>query len=270
MTLISWPPVGGAIMTPALLACWLALVAALLSPPALALDGKLPATQVEELNSIRGVVKPSAEATLSSQIQGRISRLTVRDGERFRKNAILVALDCAKYEAELEAVRADHDAKRKILDNNLQLAGLNAIGKLEVEVSAAEEQKTQAAVRVAEVTVRGCRITAPFSGRVVTVKVNEHENVSPNDQLMSILDDTKLQIELIMPSKALAWVRRGSSFLFAADETRHDYRARVKEIGASVDPASQTVRIIGIFEQAPADILTGMSGTATFRSGQEK
>lgn len=251
-------------MTPARRTCWLSLVAALLSHPMQALDGNLPGTHAEELNSIRGFVKPSAEATLSSQIQGRISRLAVRDGERFKKNEILVALDCAKYQAELEAARAEHEAKRKTLDNNLQLAKLTAIGKLEVEVSAAEERKAEATVRVAEVTVRGCRIQAPFSGRVVTVKVNEHENVSPNDQLMSILDDTKLQIELIMPSKALAWVRKGTPFLFAVDETKRDYQARVEEIGASVDPASQTIKVKGLFQAHPHDVLAGMSGTATF------
>jgi membrane fusion protein (multidrug efflux system) len=250
--------------------CWLACDIAATGPLSLAREEKMVVANNERLNSIRGVIKPLAEATLSSQIQGRISRLAVRDGERFSKDDLLVALDCAKYEAELEASRAEHQGKRKTLDNNLGLAELKAIGNLEVEVSAAEEQKAQAAVRVAEVMVRGCRIQAPFSGRVVTVKVNEHENVFPNDELMSILDDSKLQIELIMPSKALGWVRRGSPFLFVVDETKRNYHATVKEIGASVDPASQTVRIIGVFKRPPADVLAGMSGTAAFRAGQDK
>jgi membrane fusion protein (multidrug efflux system) len=116
--------------------------------------------------------------------------------------------------------------------------------------------------------VRSCHIAAPFSGRVVAVMVNEHENVFPNDKLLSLLDDTSLEIELVLPSSTLAWLKRKSPFTFTIDETRREYPAKVKEIGANVDPASQTVKVVGSFGALPADVLAGMSGTAQFASGQ--
>jgi membrane fusion protein, multidrug efflux system len=48
------------------------------------------------------------------------------------------------------------------------------------------------------------------------------------------------------------------------DETRRSYPARVKEIGASVDAASQTIKVIGAFEKLPPEVLAGMSGSAQF------
>ena len=225
---------------------------------------KLPATKLSVLNSIRGIVKPSSEAILSSQIQGRIRRLPFKDGQRFKKGSTLVQLDCEKYKAELAAARAEHEARKKTLHNNLELSKLNAIGTLEVQVSKAEVKKALAAVRIAQVNVRGCRIKAPFSGRVVKVLVNEHENVFPNDELLGILDDRRLEIELILPSKSLAWLKKGTGFKFIVDETGRTYAAKVQEIGASVDPVSQTMRVTGVFRGARKDVLAGMSGTATF------
>jgi membrane fusion protein, multidrug efflux system len=245
-----------------LLAVW--LVSPLM--PAMA-DGKSdsnPASKAMELSTIRGVVKATAHATLASQVQGRISRVPFKEGQRFKKGALLVALDCSKYEAELASARAEYRGKKKTHENNLRLAEHQAVGHLELEVSEAEADKALAAVKAAQVNVSGCTILAPFPGRVVKMIVNEHENVFPNDQLISLLDDSLLEIELILPSKALAWLKVGTPFDYVVDETGLRYSAVVQEIGASVDPASQTVKVKGLFSAKPDRVLAGMSGTASF------
>ena len=216
------------------------------------------------LTTIRGLVKPTSRATFTSQIEARITHLPFREGQQFTKGTPLVTLDCAKHHAELHAALAEQQARLKTLDTHLKLLNLSSISALEVEVSKAEAEKAAAAVDVTRVAVRGCRIDAPFNGRVVSVFVNEHERVFPNDKLLTILDDSRLEIELILPSHTLAWLKTGSSFHFVVDETGHTYTAHMTRIGASVDPVSQTVQIVGEFSGPPKDVLAGMSGTASF------
>ncbi|MDR4481120.1 MAG: efflux RND transporter periplasmic adaptor subunit [Nitrospira sp.] len=217
-----------------------------------------------ELQAMRGIVKAATQAVLFSQIQGRVKRLPFREGARFKKGSSLVQIDCDKYRAELAGAMAEYEAKEKTHRNNLQLATLHAVGQLEVEVSAAEAKKALAAIRIMEINVRGCEITAPFSGRIVEVLVHEYENVFPNDKLLSLLDDTSLEIELVLPSNSLSWLARGGRFVFSVDETGRPYPAVVKELGANVDPASQTIKVTGRFEKLPSEVLAGMSGTASF------
>jgi multidrug efflux pump subunit AcrA (membrane-fusion protein) len=59
-------------------------------------------------------------------------------------------------------------------------------------------------------------------------------------------------------------LNRATPFTFIVDETRQAYAATIKEIGASVDPTSQTIKVIGAFVQFPEEVLAGMSGTAQF------
>lgn len=212
----------------------------------------------------RGIVKAAAQAVLYAQVQGRVSQLPYKEGQRFEKGHTLVQLDCDKYRAELAVAVAEHQGKDKVFKNNLELAKLNSVSKLDLETSEADAKKAWAAIRVAEVNVKGCLIIAPFGGRVVNLMVNEHENVFPNDKLISLLDDSSLEIELVLPSSSLAWLKRKAEFTFVIDETRKSYPARVKEIGASVDPASQTIKVTGAFEKLPPEVLAGMSGTARF------
>ena len=66
--------------------------------------GKNPSRSAEfTLDTIRGVVKPTMSAVISSEIQARITKLPFKDGQPFRKGNILVEFNCAKYEAELSA-----------------------------------------------------------------------------------------------------------------------------------------------------------------------
>ena len=148
--------------------------------------------------------------------------------------------------------------------NNQELAKLNGIGQLEVDVSEAEVKQAKAAVRSANVTVRHCKITAPFSGRVVKTLVNPHESVNPYDEVMSVLNDKTFEIELILSSTSLRWITKKSPFKFFIDETQELYLAEVVEIGARVDPVSQTIRVFGQFKEQPKQVLAGMSGSARF------
>lgn len=251
--------------SPANLAGILILVAGVLAGDSGWAKSDRPAYTVKpDTNVLRGIVRASTQAMLYAQIQGRVVHIPYKEGQRFEKGHTLVQIDCDKYKAELAAAHAEHEVKDKVYKNNLELTRLDAVSKLDLETSAAEAKKAFAAIRVAEVNVKGCQVSAPFSGRVVGVMVNEFENIFPNDKLISLLDDTSLEIELVLPSTALAWLKRKASFTFVVDETGQGYAAKIKEIGASVDPASQTIKVIGAFDKLPPDILAGMSGAAQF------
>ena len=226
--------------------------------------GKSSGIQSSDLNAVRGVVKPSEEAVISSELQARVKRMPFRDGQWFKKGNLLVEFDCAKYWAELAAAKAELDAREMTAVNNQELSKLNGIGQLEVDISEAEVKQAKAAVRSANIAVRHCKITAPFSGRVVKTLVNPHETVNPYDEVMSLLNDKTFEIELILPSTSLRWVTKESTFKFYIDETQELYLAEVVEIGARVDPVSQTIRVFGKFQEQPKQVLAGMSGSARF------
>ncbi len=217
-----------------------------------------------DLNAVRGVVKPVQEAVISSELQARVKQIPFRDGQRFKKGDLLVEFDCSKYWAELAAAKAELEARDKTAINNKELAKLHGIGQLEVDISQAEVKQAKAAVRSANLAVRHCRITAPFSGRVVKTLVHPFESVNPYDEVMSVLNDQNFDIELILPSTSLQWVAKKSPFKFFIDETQEVYAAEVVDIGARVDPVSQTIRIFGQFSKQPKHVLAGMSGSARF------
>jgi len=249
------------------LLCLVACMIVLHPGVSLAKDGGRSSLPSSDLQTVRGIVKPVVEAVLASEIQALVKRMPFRDGDSFKKGALLIEFECAKYRAELASAQAEFEARQKTVINNEELAGLHGIGRLEVDISQAELKKAQAVLRRAQIIVHGCRIPAPFAGRVVKTLVHPYESVNPYDDLLSIVSNQDLDIELILPSSSLQWITKNSPFSFSIDETQDAYPAEVVEIGARVDPVSQTIRVFGRFNTHPAGVLAGMSGSAKFPEG---
>lgn len=216
------------------------------------------------LEAPRGIVISRSKAVVGSELMARIIRLPFSDGEHFVAGDTLLEFDCRRYKAELDAARADQRAAQLSVKENTELRRHRAVGLNELEISQAKLAKAKASADALAVRLSQCTIVAPFSGRVVEKIVNEFEIPKANEPLLKIVDDKSLEIELIVPSDWLAWLRIGEAFRFRIDETRRTYDVTLSGIGAAVDPISQTIRIKANFSDAPNDVLPGMSGSARF------
>lgn len=218
---------------------------------------------MEDYSSIRGLIKPVQQVVLSSEISGQITSLPFNDGERFKKGDKLVGFDCSLYRAEYSASKAEFEASNKTLENKKQLESLNAASNIEVNLASIDVNKYNALMNVSAIRVSRCSIKAPFDGRVIERMVNEFESVGTDQELLSIINDANLEIELIVPSSWLTWLKEGMEFIFAIDETGQEYPASVSQLGAVVDPVSQTIKVKARFTE-DVDVLSGMSGSAVF------
>jgi multidrug efflux pump subunit AcrA (membrane-fusion protein) len=109
---------------------------------------------------------------------------------------------------------------------NQRLLALKSIGQLELDVSAAEVQKSKADLASANAVASKCAIDAPFNGVTVEQKAREFQYASPGQPLLDILDDRSLEVELIAPSRWLSWLQSGYPFALHVDETGNNYPAK--------------------------------------------
>lgn len=216
---------------------------------------------------VRGVVRPMAQATMSSDLQAQVAKTNFKEGDRFKKGDVLIEFDCRRYQAELDAAEAQALEARLGLENNVTLDKYKAVGRADLEVSKAKLMKGEAEARGLRARLDQCKITAPFDGRISELFIQTHETPSVGKPLLTVIEDQSLEIELIAPSDWLKWLVAGTRFSFTVDETGTQLAARVTRIGAAVDPVSQTIKIMAAFDTdaASAGILSGMSGSAEFQ-----
>lgn len=223
---------------------------------AIMLVGALPATGQE----LRAQLSPRDFTTLAAEIGAKVEKIAVREGERFKKGATLVAFDCSIQRAQLTEARASQSAADKTVAVNKRLLELQTIGKLESEVAESERDKARAKVAASEAVMAKCAVPAPFDGRVVEQKVRSQQYVQPGQPLLDVLDDSVLELDFVIPSKWLVWLKPGHGFQVAIDETGKAYPVKLTRIGARIDPVSQSVKVTGAIGGHFPELAAGMSG----------
>ncbi len=215
----------------------------------------------------RGIIRPVQQAAIATELVAVVSKIGFEEGERFKTGDLLVAFDCRKHRAEHASLLAQHREMKSALESNQYLERHKAIGKHDLEISLARVDKAAAEAEALRVRLDLCEIKAPFNGRIAELTINQFEIPAAGRAFLTIIEDGKLRIELILPSNWLRWLREAARFEFEVDETKSILAGRVVRIGAAVEGVSQTIKVIGEFDAhgpGTPGILPGMSGTARF------
>ncbi len=207
------------------------------------------------------------QTILSSELSAKIATLKLREGDSFKAGETLVTFDCGLFRSQLARYEASAEAARQTLKVNQRLAELQSIGSLEVDQAAARVKETEAEAAAMRTTVSKCVLAAPFSGRVAKRHAEAHQFVSPGDPLLEILDTRRLELQMIVPSRWLAWLKPGNRFTVQVEELDREYSGRVVRTGARIDPVSQSISLAGEVEGNHPELLPGMSGWASFKRG---
>ena len=156
-----------------------------------------------------GKIEPDTKVDVLSDIQGRITRLGVKEGDYVRKGDFLLQIDAAVYQAavsrsqgflassqsDLLRARANLDQARRARDRALELQRTNtslittesveqavtgyAVAEANLNASQASVDQARAGLQESQDNLRKTRIVAPISGRITRLAVEEGEVAVP-------------------------------------------------------------------------------------------
>ncbi|MBB2170159.1 efflux RND transporter periplasmic adaptor subunit [Gluconacetobacter aggeris] len=246
------PVAGGPTAAPALLS------AALTAPPSG--DGQPvahgPAVQVST----------PVSAQISATMSGQLTEFPFRDGDRFHVGDVLARFQCGQQKATLAHARAEHIKRKGLLEVQNRMKALGQWSVSDLQSAAADAQAAEADLEMATAVVAQCTIVAPFNGRVSNVLVHNYQYLSPGTPMLDILDDSSLELSMIVSSMELRQLRPDTPFKVWIHETGRTYDAVVTRLSGKVDPVSKTIKVYGRLVQPAPDLLPGMTGDAVLKN----
>jgi membrane fusion protein, multidrug efflux system len=221
----------------------------------------------QDAPAIRGVVRAVNEAAISSEIVSRIVALPHREGEAFKKGDVLVEFDCDRLKSEMKAADAELRGSRAAWENAARLYQMRAAGGHEVAMAAATHDKSLALLEGLQVRVAHCTIVAPFDGRVLDLNTRRYETPQAGQPLIRIIDDSQLEVDMLLPASALASAKQNAEFFLQIDDLGVSVKGKLARVGGALDIVSQTFKASGVINNRPQGIIPGMSGVVTFKPG---
>lgn len=199
-----------------------------------------------------------------AQVTGRVASLPHREGETVAAGQTLVGLDGAEYALAVEEAEATvREARSRYRETTLfdeQIA--DAQVRADRDVAARARSGLDAAevrLRRARLDLSRTRLSAPFAGRVATLKAVPGQWVRQGDELMTLLslDPIRVEVQVLESEIDRLAPGRAATVTFAAfpGET---FRGRVQTLNPVVESGTRTARVTVLVDNPGGRILPGM------------
>lgn len=209
---------------------------------------------------LSAVLEAKQQALLSAEVSAKVDHISKDLGQSFTKGELLIQLDEGSYRPNVNKSQAAASAASKNLDVTQKLFEGKTASPLDLENARKEMGMAAANVQLSQKELAGCKIYAPFSGRVKKVHVREHEWVDKGKPLIEVVDDHLLQARILLPSTLFGKVRVGQEVTIEVVEAGKTVSGRITNVGEVLDPASATFEIYADVENTADALRSGMTG----------
>ncbi|WP_157982831.1 efflux RND transporter periplasmic adaptor subunit [Aliidiomarina minuta] len=218
-----------------------------------------------QIRRFPAVVEATQTAELAFRVGGEVDTLPFRPGQSVDAGELVAALDAQDYELAVEQA----SARAELLDaqhrRNQRMKQQDLISPAEFDQSQADLRIAEAELNRAQTNLEYTRLKAPFAGVVASLHVEKHENVSPQQPILTLQVDNLIDVSIQVPERLFARVRRDLDYqpdvLFDGLPGQF-FKASIREWDRVADPATNTYRVVfSLPAPANVNILPGMTAT---------
>jgi len=227
---------------------------------------------IEETTEYVATLKSLRSTTIQPQIDGQITQILVKSGDRVRQGAPLMQIDPRRQQAAVSSQEAERAAReaavafaRQQAQRTRDLYAAGAISKQEQEraetelrTAEANLKALQAQVQQQEVQLRYFTITAPTAGVVGDVPVRVGHVVTPQTVLTTIDQNETLEVYVSVPIERAPALKNGLPIqILSSDGDDTLATSAVNFISPHVDDQTQSILVKGQVRN-PAGTLRAM------------
>lgn len=190
----------------------------------------------------------SNQYQIGSALAGRITAVTVVEGDQVTTGQTLVELDAAALSLQKKQAEQGVVAAKAALTN-----AKNDDHSTKADITAAKARLSQAeaAVKLADIQLGYTKITAPHTGVVVSVTANAGQNAAPGKTVVTIADPKDLFVRIFVPETRIGQVSIGQTATVTTDSVSSQFSGTVSYVASeaeftpnSVQTAEQRVKLV--------------------------
>jgi membrane fusion protein (multidrug efflux system) len=233
-------------------------------------------------------ITPLNEVELRPQVNGFVTSIHFKDGDRVKKGQLLYSIDAQLYNAnyqqavanlsvqEANLVKAQKDADRyhELAKNDAVAKQLvdNADAALEVAKKQAEAAKAN--ISGVQTSVRYTKVYAPFDGLIGISRVKPGAAVTAGQTLLNtVSSDNELAVdfnidqkEIYAISKLLNQKTKDSTFTLAFAGEAYPFPGKLAFLDRAVDPQTGTLKARLVFPNKDQLLRAGMNATVRVKN----
>jgi len=211
--------------------------------------------KIADTSEYLAILKSRHSATINPQVEGHVTGIDVKSGDRVKTGDALLQIDPMKQEATVssqDAARASQEAALKLAKVNLEraqkLLEAGVVSKMDFDnaqtnydSAVAQLKSLEQQVQQQKVELRYYRVSAPMDGIVGDIPVRVGDRVTVSTLLTTVDEPGALEAYLYVPASRAKELRLGLPVKLLDESGAVRAETEVTFISSEVDPDTQTV-----------------------------
>jgi len=221
----------------------------------------LKAERLDNSIASSGNVLANEEVEIRSEIQGKIRRISFKEGGRVKKGELLVKID----DAELQAKASQAQSRRKLAEDNeyrmkMQLK-IEAVSQKDYDQALNELDLAKAESQLLRAQLDKTELRAPFGGVVGLKQISDGAIVSPATLITTLQEIDPVKVDFTVPGKYAGWLKVGQPVNFTIQGADTHHQGKIYAVDPRLDPESRTLRLRAMCPNPAGKILPGAFAT---------
>lgn len=221
---------------------------------------------------------PQNKASVSALMRGRVSSVSVVEGDKVKKGQVLARLEHPEFiilqkeylekTASIKFLKQDFDRKKELLADSITAVKTYQEADAKYNTAKAEISGLEAQLKLLGIgleqlkqgkVVSSVPVTSPISGYVRLVKINMGMSVQPEQEMFEIVDNEHIHIDLRVYEKDIDKLEEGQKVHFSLTTKPNEVlEGKIFAIGKAFENDPKAVIVHAEIDNKTGNLLPGM------------
>jgi len=216
---------------------------------------------------------PQNQADVSVHLQGVVQSINVIEGQYVKKGQLLATIESPEFaklqeayltsKSNLEYLTLEYDRQKTLSDENVNSKKVYQRTKSDFEIEKAKFNSLQKQLSLLNISKAGTSSTmpvmAPIAGYITQVNVKIGSNAEVGKPLFSVIDNSKLHVDLLVYEKDLQKVKPGQNIRFTlTNQDNLEIKGKVFTVSKAFENETKSVAVHADISNNNQALIPGM------------
>ena len=229
----------------------------------------LTAATIEMHLPLSGTTEANETLNLINSYSGRVTKLAIKKGTFIKKGTPILQIDTRTLKIEIEQARLLIKQRNLELDGIKRLAANNFSSKINLAKAETELAAAKAAEHSLLVDLENATLTAPFSGIVNTLDVQEGQVLGNGVSIGTLVSLNPIKVSVNIPQNKIEKIQLG----ILGDihlESGYEAEGVISYISTTANSSSRTITVEIQVDNPENKIPSGLTAAVNFILGTQK
>lgn len=229
---------------------------------------------------------PQNQADVSVLVAGLIKKINIIEGQFVKQGQTLAVIESMEFtkiqeayltsKSNLELMQLEYERQKTLNEGNANSKKALQKAKSEYEIEKArynslKKQMNTLNLSSSEKATSTMEIKAPISGYVTDINIKIGTNAEPGQTLFSIVDNSKMHVDLLVYEKDLQKVKVGQTIIFVlTNQDNTEIKGKVFSIGKAFENETKSVAVHADIINDKQTLIPGMYVNALINVGSQQ